>query len=363
MNDFIDLPYRLYKDNPNWCPPIRIERKAFFSRKNSFMSHSEVNYFVAYENGQPVGRVTAHKDEIYNRQYRTQQGFFGFFECYENLETAGKLMAACENWARAQGMNSLLGPINFSTNHEIGFLIKGFDTPPMIMMPYTKEYYPGIMFKLGYAKEKELIAYSLNRTHTLPDFFVNLADKIARDYQDTVKIRTFHMNKLKSELKILLDIYNSAWSKNWGFVPMTDEEISDIARQIKFFANPDFIYILYKDDKPAAFLLALPDINEILIKIKNGKLYPTGWFRLLFQRKHIKSGRVLLMGVRREFRNQGLDVLLYYQLLNDGLEKTSVEKIELSWILEDNKAMVSILKNLQADPYKRYLILKKMLDE
>ena len=142
-----------------------------------------------------------------------------------------------------------------------------------------------------------------------------------------------------------------------------DEEISDIARQIKFFANPDFIYILYKDDKPAAFLLALPDINEILIKIKNGKIFPTGWFKLLFQRKHIKSGRVLLMGVRREFRNQGLDVLLYYQLLNDGLEKTSVEKIELSWILEDNKAMVSILKNLQADPYKRYLILKKMLDE
>lgn len=363
MKDFIDLPFRLYKDDANWAPPLRIERKAFFSDKNPFMSHGEVAYFVAYEGNQPVGRVTAHKDEIYNLQYRTQQGFFGFYECVENAEAAGKLMEACELWTRAQGMNSLMGPFNFTTNHEIGFLILGFDQPPVIMMPYTKRYYPEQMAKLGYKKEKELIAYSLNRRNLLPEFFTNLANKVAKEYQDTVTIRNLRMNKLESELKILLDIYNSAWSKNWGFVPMTDEEIAEIARQMKFFVDPNFIYILYKDDKPAAFLLAFPDLNEILLKIKDGRLFPTGLYKLIFHRKKIKKGRVLLMGVRKEYRNQGLDILLYNKLLVDGLDKTSIDTLELSWILEDNKAMVSILKNLQAEPYKRYLIVKKLLDE
>jgi hypothetical protein len=363
MRDFLELPYLLYKNEKNWCPPLRFERKEFFSKKNPFMNHSEVCFFVAYKDNKPVGRVTAHRDDNYNKYYNTRQGFFGFYESIENDEVAEQLMLACENWIKTQGMDSLMGPFNFSTNHEVGFLIKGFDRPPVIMMPYTKPYYPDQLFKLGYKKEKELLAFWVDRNTEKPELFTVMAKRIARELEDSYEIRTLNMADLKSELKIILDIYNEAWNKNWGFVPMTEAEIDDMANQLKHFAQPDYIYLLYKDGEPAAFLLGLPDINNALIHIKSGKLFPTGIFKLLSYRKYIQTGRILLMGVKSQFRNQGLDFLLYNRLIGDSMTKApkQIKDLELSWILEDNQVMVNILKSMNADPYKRYLILKKSL--
>jgi hypothetical protein len=361
MRDFLEIPYSLYKNDKNWCPPLRFERKIFFSPKNPFMNHSEVCFFVAYKDNRPVGRVTAHKDENYDNYYNTRQGFFGFYESIENDEVAEQLMLACEEWVKSKGMDSLMGPFNFSTNHEVGFLTKGFDKPPVIMMPYTKPYYPDQLFKLGYKKEKELLAFWVDRNTEKPELFTVMAKRIARELEGSYEIRTLDMANLKSELKIILDIYNEAWNKNWGFVPMTEAEIDDMASQLKHIAQPEYIYILNSEGEPAAFLLCLPDINNVLIQIKSGKLFPTGFFKLLSYRKHIQTGRILLMGVKSQFRNQGLDVLIYSRMIEDMFSKVpkQVNSAELSWILEDNQVMINILKSMNADPYKRYLILKK----
>ncbi|GJL77794.1 MAG: hypothetical protein NPINA01_07830 [Nitrospinaceae bacterium] len=365
MRDFLELPYSIYKDEKNWCPPLRFERKTFFSRKNPFMKHSEVAFFVAYQGDLPVGRVTAHRDDIYDKFYNTRQGFFGFYESVKEDEVAEQLMLSCEEWIRSKGIDSLMGPFNFSTNHEVGFLIKGFDRPPVIMMPYTKPYYPEQLNKLGYQKEKELLAFWIDKNTEKPELFTVMAKRIARELEDSYEIRTLNMAQLKSELKIILDIYNEAWNKNWGFVPMTEEEIDDMAKQLKYIAQPDYIYLLYKEGDPAAFLLGLPDINNVLMHIKSGKLFPTGIFKLLSFRKYIQTGRVLLMGVKSQFRNQGLDVLLYNRVIEDIFSKLpkQVKNAELSWILEDNQVMVNILKSMNSDPYKRYLIVKKNLDK
>lgn len=364
MKDFLELPYSLYKNDSNWCPPLRFERKEFFSAKNPFMKHSEVGFFVAYMDNKPVGRVTAHRDDVYDDFYKVRQGFFGFYESIENDEVAEKLMNSCEEWIKSRGMDSLMGPFNFTTNHEVGFLTQGFDSPPVIMMPYTKPYYPDQLYKLGYKKEKELLAFWVDRNTEVPELFSVMAKRVARELEGSYEVRTINMGNLKSELKIILDIYNEAWNKNWGFVSMTEEEIDVMAQQLKHFALPDFIYILHKDDEPAAFLMALPDINNVLIHIKSGKLFPTGIFKLLFSQKFFKAGRVLLMGVKSAFRNQGLDFLLYNRMMEDITTKVpkQIKGMELSWILEDNLVMINILKSLNADPYKRYVILKKSLN-
>jgi hypothetical protein len=363
MRDFIELPYSLYKNDKHWCPPLRFERKEFFSNKNPFMKHSEVEFFVAYNDDQPVGRVTAHRDENYDKFYSTRQGFFGFYESIESAEVAEKLMRASENWMKTRGIDSLIGPFNFTTNHEVGFLIKGFDSPPVIMMTYTKPYYPEQLNQLGYQKEKELIAFWVDKDTITPELFVVMAKRIAREMEGSYEIRTLNMANFKSEIKIILDIYTEAWNKNWGFVPMTEEEIDDMAHQLKNIIQPEYIYFLYKDGEPAAVLFCLPDINNVLIRIKSGKLFPTGIFKLLFFKKYIQMGRVLLMGVKSQFRNQGLDVLIYNRMIEDMRTKVpkQVKGAELSWILEDNHVMVNILKTMNADPYKRYLIVKKSL--
>ncbi len=364
MADFLKLPYSLYKNDKNWCPQLRYERKIFFSDKNPFMKHSEVGFFVAYQDNQPVGRVTAHRDDVYDDFYKIRQGFFGFYEAIEKDEVAGKLMHSCEEWIKSRGMASLIGPCNFTTNHEVGLLTQGFNNPPVIMMPYTKPYYPDQLYKLGYQKEKELLAFWVDRNTEVPELFTVMAKRVARELDGNFEIRTIDIGKLKSELKIILDIYNEAWNKNWGFVPMTEEEIDVMAQQLKHFAFPDFIYILYKDDEPTAFLLALPDINNALIQIKSGKLFPTGIFKLLAPQKYFKTGRVLLMGVKSAFRNQGLDFLLYHRMMEDIITKApkQIQGMELSWILEDNLVIINILKTLNAELYKRYVILKKTLD-
>lgn len=362
MKDFIDLPYSLYRNDKNWCPPLKIERKRFFSNKNPFMLHSSVAYFVAYQGNRPVGRVTSHIDKIYNSYYNTRQGFFGFFESIENLETAEKLLSAAENWIKERGINSILGPFNFSTNHEVGFLTKGFERPPFIMMPYTKKFYPEMLYKLGYHKEKELIAYWLSNVTDVPEIVAKSSKKISEKFSDSVEIRNLDVKRLDSELNLVLDIYNEAWSKNWGFVPMTDKEISETAQELKFIANPDITFILYKDRKPAAVLIGLPDINQVLIKIKDGKLLPSGIFKLLFLRKNINHMRVTIMGVKGEYRKQGLDFLLINQVFREGLNKTPYRSVEMSWILEDNILMNRIFKRLNAEPYKKYVILKKRLE-
>ena len=363
MKDFIGFPYGLYKNDRNWCPPLRVEMKKFFSNKNPFMRHGRVAYFVAYDGARPVGRVTAHIDELYNRHHNTRHAFFGFYESIENPEVCEKLMQSAENWANANKMVSILGPLNFNTKQELGFLIEGFEEPNFLMMTYTKEYYPDLLYRFGYRKEKELVSFRISNVLKIPEKIARSAKRLSDTYGDSVKIVTFNRHDLRDDHAFIRDVYNDAWSKNWRFIPITEEEIDNYIKELTQFMYDEFFYKIYMNGEPAALMLNVPNINEVLIKIRNGRLFPTGIFKLLYNRRRIKSAIVVIMGVRSKFRKLGLEVLLYHRLFEDHLANPRLNCIETTWILEDNVPMIKSLQNLNADLNKRYVILKKKLRE
>lgn len=363
MKDFIGFPYALYKNDKNWCPPLRIERKKFFRNKNPFMRHGRVAYFVAYDGTRPVGRVTAHIDEMYNRHYNTRHAFFGFYESIESDDVCEKLMQSVENWAKANNMVSILGPFNFNTKQELGFLIEGFEEPNFLMMSHTKSYYPDLLCRLGYRKEKGLVSFRLNNVFRIPEIITRTAKRLFDTYGDSIKIVPINRNDLKDDYGFIRDTYNDAWNENWCFIPITEKEIDYFIEDLKFFAVDDFIYKVYKNGESAAFMLNVPNINEVLMRIRNGRLFPTGIFKLLYYRKHIKSAIIVIMGVKSKYRKLGLEVLLYNRLFEDHLAKPSFNCVETTWIIEDNIPMMKSLEHLNADLNKRYVILKKTLAE
>ena len=362
MKDFINFQYRLYKNEQNWCPPLRIERKRFFSPKNPYMHHSRVAYFVAYAGERPVGRVTAQIDGIYNRFHKSRQGFFGFFESIREREAAEKLMERAEAWVKSNGMNSIAGPLNFSTNHEIGFLTRGFERPNVTLMPYTKAYYPEFFHGLGYREEKRLLAYWMTGVREIPKILIRHAREVERRMGTSVRVRNLNMRKLGRDVRIAFDIYNEAWSRNWGFVPVRDEEVSEFALGLRLIGNSRIMFIAHMDGEPAGILIAIPDINETLIKVAGGRLSPQGVFRLLAGMKREKTVRVIIIGVKSGYRRLGLGLYLYYHLFRALVTSTSFENVETSWVLEDNSGMSRIQQLLGADPYKKYVIFRKDLE-
>lgn len=361
MKDFIDFPYALYRKDGNWCPPLRFERRKFFSSENPFVQENRIAFFLAYEDNRPVGRVTAHIDERHNRHYRTRHAFFGFYESIDNLSVAEKLMQSAENWAKTNHMASLSGPYNFNTKQELGFLIEGSEEPNFLMMTYTKGYYVDLLNRIGYRKEKGLVSYRIDNTLEMPDLVARTAKRLLDKYGPTVQIQILDRRNLRAEHPFILEVYNDAWSDNWGFIPMTERELAHIIREVKFFADPGFIYKLYKDGDPAAFMLNLPNINDVLIRIHDGRLLPTGFLKILRYRNYIRSAVITIMGVKKKYRKLGFELLLYYRLFQDHRKDPLVQAIETTWILEDNVPMIKSLEYLNARPTKRYVILRKDL--
>jgi hypothetical protein len=362
LKDFLELPYTLYKDDPHWIAPLRFERKQFFNPKtNPFFNEARVEYFVAYRNQIPVGRITAHSDQKFSRTHGDKEGFFGFYESVDDPAVCRALTEQAEKFVLAQGHCQILGPFNFSTNHEIGFLKEGFNLPPVVMTTYTKPYYLKLFSDLSYSEEKVLYAWWLENVHTVPELATHYYQKIMEKYGDRLSIRNLNFKNLKQDLDIVIDIFNDAWKENWGFNPMSEEELKKMAEELKLIADPRITYVLYKDGEPAACLLGIPDINEVLAKNRSGRLFPTGIFRLLFGRKKIRTVRVVIMGVKQKFRRLGLDMVMIYHVFNDGLTKTLYRNTEMSWILEDNLPMNSALERLGAKLYKKHVILSKPL--
>lgn len=359
LHRFIRFPYELYKDNPNWVPPLIIEREEFFNpKKNPFYEHGEVKLFLALDPyGKPVGRISAHLNFNHNDFYKDKTGFLGFFECIENYDAAESLFSAAASWLKSKGMETMRGPMNFSTNEECGLLIKGFDSPPVLMMTYNPAYYIDFFEKFGLNKAMDLIAYFFPFKE-VPPYITKAAERILKRNNNVV-IRTINMKKFWDEVEIFKKIYNSAWESNWGFVPLTDKEIVKMAKDFKMIMDNDLIMIAEVNGKPAGFSLILPDYNMVLKKT-NGRLFPSGIFKLLFGKKKIDTVRVLTMGVIEECRNLGIDILFYYYSFINGV-KHGYNKAEFSWILEDNTMMNRILLRMGADPYKTYRIYDKKL--
>jgi len=354
--DFIKLPWRIYKSDPLWVAPLMVERKEFFDRrKNPFFKHAEVVFYLAKKNGELMGRIAGIINHNHIKYHHEKAGFFGFFECVEDYEVARALLDRVRDWLRSKDMEIMRGPANFSSNEEWGVLVEGFDYPPVIMMGYNPPYYPDFLESYGMLKAKDLYAYFIDKNSPPPERVIRMAENIKR--KENVKIRNVDMKDFKGEVERIKRIYNSAWSKNWGFIPMTDEEFDHMAKNLKQIVDPHLVFIAEVNNQPAGFSLALPDFNQVLGRL-NGRLFPWGIFKLLWHTKiknKINGVRIITMGVVPEFQKRGIDTVFYVETYNVGV-KRGYSWAEMSWILEDNVLMNRVLKLLGARLYKRYRI-------
>ena len=359
---FIDLEWKLNKDCPNWISPLRMERKRLLdTKKNPFFQHSQIELFIAYKGKEAVGRIAAITNENHNKFQNDNAGFWGFFECIDEQETADALFDAAAAWLREQGKDNMYGPINPSTNDEVGILIDGFETPPYMMMTQTHPYYQRLAENYGHEKAKDLYAWIVpvkEAQANVTEKMRRVSGKIMKKYN--IRLRNMEIKNLREEIKIIKDIYNDAWSRNWGFVPFTDAEIDNLADDLKPVADQDLLFFGYKDDKPIAFSLTLPNVNEILRNIPNGRLFPFGLFKLLFGMKKIKSVRVLVLGVKKEFQYIGLGSIFYLKSIENALAR-GYTMGEMSWILEDNHAMNRAIEAIGSKKYKTYRIYQYAL--
>ena len=361
MRRFIRLPSSVYADDPTWVPHLLLERREQFSPRNPYFAHARCCLWLAYRGARPVGRISAQIDELHQDRYRDATGFFGFLEAENEPGTFHELLSTAELWLRDQGIVRIRGPFNFSINQECGLLVDGYDTPPMIMMGHSRPYYAARLTDEGYQGVKDLLAYRLRTDFTRPELMMTVLKKAA----GCVRVRPLHRARLSEDLKIIKDIFEDAWSTNWGFIPFTEDEVRHLGSILRLLVDDDAVQIAEVDGESVAMIVALPNINEV-IRDLNGRLLPFGWLKLLWRLKvkYPKTARVILMGVRKRFQGSALGAALGF-LLVDALRdygiRRGVQEVELSWILEDNMPMRNMLAMIGGVPYKRYRIYEKAI--
>ena len=307
MSDFIDVPWHIYADDPMWVPPLRLERRFHFSKYNPFLQHSEWQAWVAYQNNRLVGRISAQIDTLHRERYGNDTGHFGLFECVDDDKVCNALILHAESWLAARQTRQITGPFNLSINQECGILIDGFETPPVVMMPHTARWYPRLLEEQGYQPVKDLLAYWIAADFETP----RVMQQLIKRHADQIHIRTIKRKQFAEEMEVLRDIFNDAWSENWGFVPFTEAEFAELGNSLKYLVPDEYIQIAEVDGHPAAFMAALPNLNEVFAEL-NGRLFPLGWLKLVRKLKQheIHTARIPLMGVRRQFHNTPLGMAL-----------------------------------------------------
>jgi hypothetical protein len=358
---FVDLPWFIYQHDPLWVPPLKIGVYALLNPKHPFYQNAEIKMWLAYKDQQPVGRVAAIINHAYNQFHQDRTGFFGFFECVEDFNVAQALMEKVHFFLSHKGMDSIEGPVNPSTNYECGLLVAGKADPPQIMMTYNPSYYLPLLENQGFQKAKDLLAYRLDADTQLPRLLKLAVERSSRS--ERIKLRPLNFKKWDREIDTILEIYNNAWEKNWGFVPFSESEFRQLANELKMIADPKLIMIAEVNGDAAGFIIALPDYHQVFKQIPNGKLFFTGIFKLLRAKKYINRLRVLTIGVKQKYRSLSLAPLLI-QGIRDYLDrdpKKRYREVEQSWVLEDNEPMNRPLRLMGADPYKTYRILRKSL--
>ena len=361
LRHFVQLPWSIYADDPAWIPPLLVERYQHLSKSNPFFEHAECKLWLAYRGERPVGRISAQLDHLHLQRYKDSTGFFGLLEGEDDPDIFQILLETAETWLSNQGMRRVIGPFNLSINQECGLLVEGFDTPPMVMMGHAPPYYGARVEDNGYRKEKDLLAYSIDIDFRLTKAMRAVIKRAARK----VSIRSLRKERFKEELEILQDIFEDAWSENWGFVPFTRAEFKHLGQTLRHLLHGEYVQIAEIDGSPEAMIVGIPNVNEV-IRDLNGRLLPFGWLKLLWRLKvaHPKTARVPLMGVRKRHHNSllgaALAVMVVERVRRLGA-KYGAKKVELSWILEDNAGMRNILESLGGVVYKRYRIFGKDL--
>jgi len=353
---FIKFPWQIYKGNPNWVPPLLFEVKEKLNKKkNPFFEHAEMDLFLARRNSQVVGRVAAIIDHRHNECHKEKVVFFGLYESINDYEVARALLEKVIMWGKARGMEILRGPMNLSMNDECAFLLEGFDQPPVIMMPYNPPYYLELMERCGLTKAKDLYALMMTRDHETKERVRAIIEKVKAS--TSFSLRTVDMKKIYEETRKIAYIYNQSWAKNWGFVPWTEKEMDFMAERLKSFADPELVIFALHEGQEVGFAFGLPNYNEI-IKELNGRLFPFGVFKLLFNRKKIKGMRAVVFGVLPAFQHTGLAYLLYNELERRAIAR-GYEWAEMSWQLEDNEAINRFTASIGGKIYKKYRIYEK----
>jgi ribosomal protein S18 acetylase RimI-like enzyme len=361
---FLNLPFLVYKDDPNWvCPLLSEQGRLLFNRRHPFWNHGYIASFIAQRDGETLGRISAVTDDAYNEFHGEKAGFFGFFEVLHAKddpelakEITERLLKRANRWLFAHGFDTLRGPSSPSSNYEWGLLVEGHDSPPVFLMPYNRPEYAGLLESCGMAKAMDVVSLYFE-ARELPE----KAHRVARIAEKKgYRIRNADMKRFKQEAELMLDVYNDAWEKNWGFVPMDREEFMEQVHQMKPLAIPSLIKIVEYKDEPVGFALSMPDYNVALRKM-HGRLFPFGIFRLMsVKRKPAKAGiaRTITLGVKKAHRHRGVDALLSVHSVQAGHD-LGIWEADFGWVLESNQEAIQLFEHMGGRVYKRYRIYER----
>jgi GNAT superfamily N-acetyltransferase len=361
LNQFINFPHELYKEDPIYVPMLQMAARELLSKKkNPFFLHSEADNFIAYKNGKVVGRISAVRNNNYNKFHGSNVGFWGFYDVIDDFDVSKALFDTVVEWNKKHGFESIIGPVNYTTNDSAAVLVDGFNLPPMIEMTYNKPYYAEHIEKYGFKNEMDLNAFMITRTK-VSERTLRLSDLISQRLNKRgITIRCINMKDFTNEVKKIKDVYNKAWEKNWGFVPATDEEFDVLAKNFKTIINPAMVLIAEHEGKFVGFSMAAPNVHEITINFKNGKLFPFNVFKLLMKKNKTRYFRIITLGVIEKYRRSGIAEAFYSYYINFAEEKNYIGA-EASWILANNAEMNNGIERLNGEKYKTYRIYSIMI--
>jgi hypothetical protein len=355
---FLRFPFRIYQNDRCWVPPLVKDQMAKFRPDHPFLSHSKIALFLARKDGEIAGRIAGIIDFRYVEFQGEKTGFFGFFESVPEAEVARALFSAARDWLKKNGMEKMIGPMNPSTNDECAVLVDGFDSSPCLMMPYNPPYYPGLVEGAGLRKSMDLYAYWLSASIFSKDRLFKIMERITGK-GSRLRIRSLDMRNFQKDLQIVKEIYNQAWSKNWGFVPLTEAEIDQLAKELKPLVVPHLILFAYWGEEPVGFSVALPDYNVVL-KHLNGRLGILGYLKFFYYSRKIRTLRVMLLGVKQAFRQRGVEGLMIMETFKRGVA-AGYPQAECSWVLENNPHMQRGIERLGGKRYKTYRVYEMPL--
>ncbi|MGH2973316.1 MAG: hypothetical protein ACRDLL_00395 [Solirubrobacterales bacterium] len=364
LKRFVKVPFRLHRDQPQWVAPLLFERMEFLDReKNPYFEHAEVEYFIAERDGEPLGRVSVQIDRRWDEFQGGSDAMFGFFETANDPEVTSALLGAAAEWARGKGRDRILGPMDFTTNDEIGILIEGFERRPMILEPWHPPHYRELIEAEGFAKAMDVQMWELQfgdlKRGERFDPAIHAAAETGLN-EEGITIRNMRKRDMANEVRRFMDVYNEAWGSNWGFVPITDAEVEFQAKNLKQILDEDWTYMAEKDGEVIGAALTLPDINQVLAKL-NGRLLPFGWLRFLLGKGKIDQLRVLALGVKHDYRHTGVAASLYLKHLETAARPGRIEGGEMGWILETNGPMNRAMEGMGGKVVKKYRIFEKAL--
>lgn len=360
-NKFLKFPYSHYAEDEHWIAPLLMEQKKLIdTEKNAFYKNGNIALFLAEQNGKICGRIAAIEDHRFNKYHGTETGFFGFFECVDDVSVSNLLMKVATDWLSERGYKEIIGPSNPSMMDEIGILVEGFQHDPSILMPYHKPYYDRLIKNSGFEKEMDMYAYRVSQ-ETVSFERMYKAEEIVKRRYPRLRIREIDLKNIDEEVQIVRKIFNQAWKDNWGFIPLTEDELAATADDFKMILDPKVAHIAEIAGEPVAFSIALPDLNQALKKLDgDGKLFPFGIFKLLWHQRKINRIRTALMGVLPEYQGKGIDALLHKEAILNGRQQ-GYRSSELSWVLETNSNMIRVAERIGAKVEKTYRMYRKDL--